>query len=372
MRIYFIVFSFLFSLQMQAQDSNSFWQKSHIGVDYLYGNIIAHKPVIQSIIKGHPEGILLNWSLHSNLETQWSSDYNLPDYGISLFYQNLKNEALGENYSLLVHYNFYFLDRTSTHQLVLKLASGLGINTNPFHKANNPKNIAIGSNINSSTFLNIYYLANDILPKWDIKMGLFLSHISNGKYKSPNLGINTWGFSVGLNYSFNQDRIHPISKKTTEQTNTTTTGLGAILRLGVAESGIIGSGQFVNYTLSAYGYHQFNRVSTIQLGTDYFISKAFRELIRYERSYTQNEQYGDLDDYHRLGIFLGHELSISAISVITHIGYYLYKPVDIHPVVYQRMGIKRYFSNDFFMSITVKSHNFSRAEMITLGLGFQL
>ena len=41
---------------------------------------------------------------------------------------------------------------------------------------------------------------------YGIQVGLMLTHFSNGRFKAPNSGINTFALNVGLNYNFNEEK----------------------------------------------------------------------------------------------------------------------------------------------------------------------
>ena len=69
-------------------------------VNYFSGNIALHNDDILHLIKGHPEGFILSWNKKTFGEEAWQQRYNYPDYGLSLSYQDLKNDVLG-NLSLI-------------------------------------------------------------------------------------------------------------------------------------------------------------------------------------------------------------------------------------------------------------------------------
>lgn len=70
-------------------------------------------------------------------------------------------------------------------------------------------------------------------------------------------------------------------------------------------------------------------------------------------------------------MFIGHELFINKLSLITQLGYYIYYPFDFEGKTYQRVGLKRYFGDKWFVAITLKSHA-AKAEAVEFGLGVRL
>ena len=140
MRLFFIV---LFCVCYSVTFSQENQQASYIDVNYFKGNIALHNNDILHLIKGHPEGVILSWNKKTYGLEDWEQRYNYPDYGFSFIYQNLKNDVLGNNYSLYAHYNFYFLKRN----LMFRIGQGLALTTNPYDKETNYRNNAFGSRI---------------------------------------------------------------------------------------------------------------------------------------------------------------------------------------------------------------------------------
>ena len=118
-----------------AQDKSNDWT---IDFNYFKGNIALHNDDILHLISGHPEGLIVSWNKKTFGKNPWEQRYNYPDYGVSLSYQNLKEPALGENYALYAHYNFYWFNR----KLMFRIGQGLAYTTNPYNKETNFKNIA--------------------------------------------------------------------------------------------------------------------------------------------------------------------------------------------------------------------------------------
>ena len=144
-----------------------------------------------------------------------------------------------------------------------------------------------------------------------------------------------------------------------------------VLRAGINESDVIGSGQYGFAIFSAYADKRLGRKSALQLGADVFFSNFLKELIRFQ-SISFPEMDVDPDtDFKRVGLFVGHELFINKMSVITQLGYYVYYPFDFEGKVYNRVGLKRYFGDKMFGSVTLKSHA-AAAEAVEFGIGIRL
>ncbi|MDT0559018.1 acyloxyacyl hydrolase [Ichthyenterobacterium sp. W332] len=351
--------SFLYA-QIEKQTS------SYLELNYFKGNIALHNDDILHLITGHPEGFLLSWNKKTFGHNDWEQRYNYPDYGITFSYQNLKNSVLGNNYGLYAHFNFYFFKR----YVMLRIGQGLAYTTNPYDKVDNFKNVAFGSKLLSSTFLMLNYKKERIFKNFGFQAGLSLLHYSNANVKAPNASINSITFNLGVNYNF-EDEDEDFIDNLEEEKYTEPFRYNIVFRSGINESDVIDSGQFPFYILSAYTDKRLSRKSAIQLGTDVFFSNFLKELIYYKSvSFPEENVSGD-EDYKRVGVFVGHELFINKLSILTQLGYYVYYPFDFEGRTYIRVGVKRYFGKKWFGALTLKSHG-AKAEAVEFGIGIRL
>lgn len=362
---------FLYSCFCIAQETSSEKQQSTeaatIGVNYFSGSIVRHNDDILHLITGHPEGVIVSYSKKTFGDDDWSQFYNYPDYGVSLSFQDLKNEHLGKNVALYAHYNFYFLKRN----IMLRIGQGLAYTSNPYDKVDNFRNIAFGSRFMSSTYLMLNYKKENLFKRFGVQAGLSFIHYSNANVKAPNTSINTLAFNVGVNYSLDDTSLIEYQKNEITQNFKEPIKFNFVLRAGINESDAIGSGQYGFTVLSAYADKRLGRKSAIQAGAEIYFSNFLKEWIRYRSiAFPNGEVKGD-EDYKRVGVFVGHELFINKLSVVTQLGYYVYYPVDFEGQTYIRIGMKRYFGKKWFAALTLKSHA-AKAEAVELGVGIRL
>lgn len=360
-------FSILFLLFLEfsfAQDTND---TNAMEVNYFRGNILLHAPDLAHLVSGHPEGVLLSFSKKTNGKEAWHSLYNYPDYGGYFLFQDFKNEFLGKNYAVGVHYNFYFFKRT----MLFKIAQGIALSTNPYHKETNSKNSAFGSKIMGNINLALNYKKENCLGNLGFQTGFIFTHFSNGRIKSPNSGINTLNFNIGFNYNL-EDRIQKVQ-------DTVTTGLhfnqpikyNLVVRTGVNQSPIVGSGSHPFYHLSFYADKRVNKKSAIQVGTEVFFSNYNKEFIRYQSIAYPSKNIDPNTDYKRVGFFIGHELFINKISLEAQLGYYIYQPYKYDIPIYDRLGMKYYFNDKIFTGFSLKTHGFlAEAMEFVMGVRF--
>ncbi|MCF7559107.1 acyloxyacyl hydrolase [Sabulilitoribacter multivorans] len=341
---------------------------SYFDLSYFKGNIALHNNDILHLIKGHPEGFILGWNKKTYGFNDWEQRYNYPDYGLSFAYQDLKNDVLGNNFSLYAHYNFYFLKR----HLMFRIGQGLAYTTNPYHKEKNFKNVAFGSNIMSSTLVMLNYKKEHIFNNFGLQAGFSLLHYSNANVKAPNASVNSITFNLGVNYNLDEEEpnfqytLGENDKKFTQPFK-----YNLAFRTGVNESDVVGSGQFPFYIFSGYVDKRINRKGAFQVGTDVFFSNFLKELIYHKSVSFPEENVSGNEDYKRVGVFAGHELFFNKTSFETQLGYYVYYPFDFEGRTYFRIGLKRYFYDKWFGAITLKSHG-AKAEAVEFGIGLRL
>ncbi len=346
----------------QQNQNNSYYS---FDTSAYYGSIILHNPDINHLITNHPRGIILGYNRKTYGAEEWQQAYNYPDLGASLIYHNSNNATLGDNYGLYAHFNFYFLKRN----VQLRIGQGISYATNPYDRNENFRNNAYGSRFLSSTFLMLNYQKENIFEGLGFKLGLSVIHYSNANVRAPNTSTNSLVLNAGFTYTLKQEEPDFIVQEKNKITEPFKYNLA--FRSGINESDVIGSGQFPFYIFSAYADKRVGRKSALQLGADVFFSNFLKGLIQFQSvSFPENNVASDTD-FKRIGLFVGHELFINKLSIISQLGYYVYYPFDFEGRVYNRMGLKRYFGNKIFATVSLKSHG-AAAEAVEFGIGIRL
>ncbi len=351
-------------LQVIAQnDSSGFGLQA----GYFYGNFIKHNNGIAHLITDHPEGFLIRYNVITYGDLYWQQAYNYPDWGFSFLYQNNKNEITGNNFSLLGHVNFYFLNR----KVKLLIAQGIAFNTNPFDIETNIKNYAFGSSLLSTTQLGLFFSKENIFDKIGLQAGLLFIHFSNANVKAPNTSLNSITLQVGVNYKFenssaiykkSENGVNAFSKKISYQ---------ILLSGGINSSDYLNLGQQPFWTFSVSALKRINYKSSIVVGGELFFAKFLKKEIEYLAVAFPSIGLTGNEDYKRAGIFVGHNLHINRFDIITHLGYYVYYPYDFEGRFYQRIGFSFRISKKIFSITTLKTH-FAKAEGVEFGIGYKL
>lgn len=354
--------SFTVSLFAQSQPQYS------VEANYYQGSILPHSKQILQLITDHPEGIMLTVNKKSFGEQEWESRFNYPDVGLTFHYQDNKNPSLGDMYGLYAHYSFYFLKR----KLFLRVAEGIALNTNPYDKEENPLNLAFSTKLMPATFFMVNYSEPNIFQGFGLNLGAFLIHHSNGTIKSPNTSTNTVAANVALTYTF--DHKNPREYKLYLKSDSTfheNLKYSFVFRSGAQASRNIGLGEFPFYTFSGIVDKRFTRSSAVQAGLDVYISPMLKEEIKFKSTSYPELEIDPETSSTRIGAFVGYELFLNRLSFESQLGFYLMDEYKANTTLYQRLGVKYYFHDKFFISTGLKTH-FSKAEAMEFSIGTRL
>ena len=282
-------------------------------------------------------------------------------------YQNLHNEYLGENVGFYGHFNFYFLNRNA----YFRIGQGFAIAGNPYDAETNYQNNAYGTRLLSSTYIALNYNKQNIYKGFGLQAGFTIVHYSNANLRAPNNSTNTFAFNVGTNYNIDYEEFPEYIPEGERTKYTEPIAYNFVLRGGVNESDIVGQGRFPFYVFSAFADKRISHKSTLTAGVDVFFAKFLKELIKLQStSFPELGVDGD-EDWKRVGIFIGHELRFNKVAFVSQVGYYVYWPYEFENRLYNRLGLKRYFSDSVFGSVTVKAHG-AKAEGVEFSVGFRL
>ena len=368
MRYTFFALLFFIFFRLHAQEINDAEEKKPVSFDasFFYGSILEHNPDINHLITGHPTGFILSYNRRTYGFNEWERRYNYPDWGFSMAYQDLHNEYLGENLSFYGHFNFYFLNRNA----YFRIGQGVAIAGKPYDPETNYINNAYGTKLLSSTYIALQYNKQNLYKGFGLNAGFTIIHYSNANLRAPNNSTNTFAFNVGANYNLDYEEFPDYIPEGERTKYAEPVHFNLALRGGANESDIVGQGQFPFFVVSAFADKRINHKSTLVAGTDVFFAYFFKELIKLQAaSFPETGVTGD-EDWKRVGLFVGHELRFNKIAFVSHLGYYVYYPYEFENRLYNRLGLKRYFTEDISAAVTVKAHG-AKAEGVEFSLGYR-
>ncbi|MGB2087296.1 MAG: acyloxyacyl hydrolase [Psychroflexus salarius] len=355
--------------------SYAFCQNKNIyfGVKQNFAELLIHKNEVSHLANYRIKGISAILETHTNGEKAWHPYYNYPNYGLILNYQDMGSPALGEVYSLSGFYKFFFFKR----RVYLTTGLGLGFTNKRFDANKNPKNIAYGSSILANILFELNYrLTPDFNKRLHFDFGLFFQHFSNAKIKSPNSGTNHYGLQFGVSYNLNDsfvknNRLDQKPNITVKPDVNRPLQFHFIVASGLNDLEILNTKPYPFFTFTALTEKTLSFVSSVQLGSDLFLSYAAKEYNQFMASAYPEEAVDRNADWKRIGIFAGHKFHLGYLKLVSQLGYYLYYPTEYLDRIYTRIGIQYVMGKHIYASILLKSH-YAKAEGLELGIGFKL
>ena len=335
----------------------------NVGISPLKGFLLPHNDEVKHLTYGRPSGLELNVNVQSDGSEAWHYRYNLPEYGISLTYFDTDMVETGELLSGMVYMKIPFFTG-KTGSMMLQVGTGLTWASKVYDRETNNLNNVLSSRFTYNMQGRIGYQFN-LGDRLLIYPAVTLTHASNGSLKLPNAGINIVSGNVGLAYKLvtMDPHSHPVDEPALERK-----WKWNLLFSGAAKEIYPAGGPKYGYwTVRSYFDRTLSRFSRFIVGGELVMNRALRADIA--RRVTDEDQ----PDYKRGSLLIGHELLVSRVSVMTQLGYYLYRPYDgdFDPDFYQRYGIKYYFSEKVFATGMLKVF-IGRADTFDFGIGIRL
>ena len=186
---------------LQAQQP-SFKDRLYVEADVHYGFVMPHISPIAYFITDHVKGFQLNVGIHTFGDKKWQQYYNYPRLGIGFYHSGLgNNEVFGQVNALFGYMDRYFFRADRRFNIGNRLAFGMAYINKKYDLRENYFDVAIGSHVNVYINYSLEGLIR-LSPVTQIKLGLGMMHVSNGRFKEPNKGLNLITTFVGLQYSF--------------------------------------------------------------------------------------------------------------------------------------------------------------------------
>jgi hypothetical protein len=324
-----------------------------------YAFLMSHHNHMRILTEQHFPIYQLNLFKYGNHGKEWQKLYNYPQYGLSIIYSPLSSpNYMGYGFGIVPFLNFpmYQNNRFSANFFV---GSGIGFIEKPFHITENYKNEAIGSRLNA-VLMGQTDLRYRISQNADISAGISITHFSNGKARTPNLGINNVGIFAGYAHHF------PVKKEIKSIKSTEEDKLWENNFFFSASMKQIYPVGGKNYLYTAYSLNTkriLNKKRKIGAGIDVFYDYS-------DRAHFKNKGFDNPDiTYIKPAIYALHDYRLGKMSIFIHIGTYLYAFDKNQHVgmIYDRVGIQYYF-NDLISSLIALKTHYATADCIEMSI----
>jgi hypothetical protein len=356
-----LIFFLQINISLWAQkDSTKFFDNTFVTASYGRGFLIAHRASLETLVNDYTNSIRLEFGKNTFGQKDWQSLYRFPSLGIGGFHGSVgNNEQLGKATAI---YGFISAPYGAGKRRIsfgYKFAIGLAYLSNHFDLYDNIYNIAIGSSINVYIHLDFDIKIKLYKERLYFKTGLGMTHFSNGKTQSPNLGLNImdWHFTTGYNIGKQSKKIYTEYPKRDRHT------FVAIVAGGAKEYNEPNLGKFFagNVTLE-YEYSVMKK-SSWGAGLDYFYDGVLYD------SYKTKDDPDAFKYASRFGIHIGYMFNYYRVGLIVQMGSYINPYYDGNGYLYHRIGIRAKVSQHLIANLSLKTH-WAKADIVEFGLGY--
>jgi hypothetical protein len=349
--------------------SQGFGIETHL----LAGKVFKHEAKFTLPIPQLTTGADVNFLWHTYGKKAWEQRRHYPRLGFAVMGIHYGNNAVYGD--LLGVYPNITLPLISGGRLewTLRIGNGIGYVSRTYSRVDpiNTTNVAIGSHVNDLIMIltEARYRVNN---HWTLNGGAFITHISNGSVRKPNLGINVAGLSAGLSYYPVTSRparfersLKPLSNRVLLQLR---------YSMSLVSSNTPGGPLYPVYVGTAYVSKRWRSVNKAFAGIDYSYHENLYAHLRNNGLEPGREQ----SHSYKSAIIAGNEFMLGRVGITTQLGVYIKKGYQQKEDVYEKVSFNYYCVQrergpvkEFFLFTSLKAH-LNVAEMGEFGVGVGL
>jgi hypothetical protein len=359
-----IFLSLCFSSSSLFGQQSSLKDRLYFEADTHYGFVMPHITAISYFITDHIRGYQFNVGILTVGEKKWQDYYNYPRLGIGFYHSGLGNDDVyGQVNALFGYMDRYFFRQDSRFNLGNRLSFGASYITKKFDLHDDYFNVAIGSHLNVYINYSLEGLVK-VSPQIQLKLGLGMTHVSNGRFKEPNKGLNLITSFAGLQYSLNNPAKFTLSgaKETDEPGKNQFLVVGAIGRKQISRKY---SYSYTPVALSAEYAHKVSRTSWVGLALTTYYDPSLNKEIELDGDTAKTT------DNIRIALNFSYELKMGRFSYVFQPGFYLKNPYTKPGIITNRIGLRYQVNRKWFASVAIKAHWFAIADFIEFGVGYR-
>jgi hypothetical protein len=358
----FIIF-FSSSTSLNASDSLRFVNNLKLGIELNYGYVYPHSGSIRYDVNENISGLKLTVSTSSYGRTIWDKLFRYPQYGAGILTTTLGNDVIfGRSNAAFVFANIPFSSKNNRLVFGYQIDFGIAYITRKFNIETNSLDLAIGSHFNfyGALELNGRYRLS---PNNEIKASFNLSHFSNGKLTSPNLGINSVKFCVSYLYTIKHARYErrvPEMPAKIKRHN-----VDLVFAAGTkADDQITGKRYLTSSLIGDYKYN-FGLRYSLGIGADAFYDQSLgpNKIAKEGGTYTNSDLF-------EVGVHASIYAQFSKLTILIQVGDYVHANYYQYTRIFSRIGFRYLLTKNVFFNLTLKAH-YAIADFIEWGIGYR-
>jgi hypothetical protein len=338
-----------------GQEHNSATWQVKWGIQKAF--ILAHRTTMEHLVLGYPTQLEC---AVQNLKSLHFSDSNFlkpPVWGISITSTDLKNpQILGKAFTISPSLDF-IVNNNIHLPFNIQLAFGAAYITK-YWTLDNFKNDAIGTPLNAYVRFRWYWQFK-FLKHLTLEPGFTFSHMSNGRFKNPNLGINLIGIQILVKKS--TSKVIPVLTKNSIRTRPRVY-IQCVASVGVNQQKLQAPLKAVGHMGLSCQYR--NKKNAYAIGLDAFYDQQYQDIIKDEGLLLNPLNYW------RSTLFLGYTFHAGPIAFPLELGYYIYQKSKPDEPIVNRLGVRYTFKNNIMMHWAIRAH-YAVAYNFEYGIGYR-
>jgi len=359
-RLYLLFLLQIWAVNIYSQNE----EKPTVGIEVKtnFSFLMPHHDHMRILTEQHFAVYQLNVFKSGNQGKEWQQEYAFPQFGVSLLFSPLSSpKYIGFGAAVVPFINFPLFKKNKSKVCFL-VGSGPGYIQKPFHVTDNYKNEAIGSSLNAAILAQLdfrHFLTESV----EFSTGVSILHFSNGKTKTPNLGLNNVGVYAGIAHHFHSNKNIENSSKQQDYWPIGSWEKNVFLGAALKQIYPVGGKYYLYSAYSLNVKNKINNKSKIGLGLDVYYDYS-------DRAHFRLKGFDKPDiTYAKPGIYALHDFSMGRMSIFIHVGTYIYafeKNQNIG-MIYDRIGVQYYFNRNLSVHTALKTH-YAKADCIEWAL----
>lgn len=351
----------LFILFLQFSHDGSAQKSGHrnglLGFQSHYGTFLTQSPKAAYIRDSYTFYNELYYQQQTDGQKPWHAANRFPQWGMAVFYGGTGSRRYMGNMAAVFPFINIPLVKKKSFTSKLRAGMGLGWVQKPYDKANNHKNVLIGSHLNGYMGF-LWQNEIKVTGRLYVNAGFSFSHLSNGGSTLPNLGLNMPAATVGLRYG----SAEKMSNEKTPRFQKTKLQYALYASGGVKQAPWVESSRYLVNTFSAEGSKQFGYSNFAGGGVIVYYD---RSLEVHPAGIPSLKRKGN---FLQAGVFALYEHRFGNLSVPLQLGAYVYNK-DLSPQLFQNLGLRYRVAKHWSAQVILKTH-MGQADHIHAGVGF--
>jgi hypothetical protein len=348
--------------------------KAHAGKHLYTGQQLA------SELKEGYNSFELRYGWVSQDRNDWAPYYNNPTYGIGWYTGYVGDRDIFGRPHAFFGFVSFPITRKKRHYFQVEPAFGLTYNLKPYNPENNPINDAIGSKFAVYFSLHgggVYRVNREI----DFLYGLDLTHFSNGRTFTPNLGLNMFGLSAGARYHFNlaQRKVdrsifpetilaaQPRDQSAKKPLKHKESNISVYQAFGTVQNKRdAGTNQrYLTSSTIIEDQHKFSMMHGISAGFDALVDPSSRDTVENPINQSQEAFFP--------AAHIGYDFMCGRFSLKFQIAYHLTSMGrSLKGTTFIRPALRYEFNKRLFGQVGLKTYNGASADWVEFGVGYKV